>query len=336
MWKLMSIRRMFLLFFSVLVVALFVQARAQVKPQVTLVGGDDVPQLKKQIETTLETVLLEMNRLSKQTGDVEVLKRYFSQDAFRIFEQFVLQNRAYTVRKSYSPQMIQREKGQFYDIRSITVKVNLGQTEASENQNLVLTVSKDGIITSVRAVLPNYDYHSVVSAGKTAEDSLTRGRILDFLERFRMAYNTKDGGFLEKVYSDEALIIVGSVLQEKKNSDDMLRGSRLTESKVKLVQYTKREYLNALKNRAFKSSSFINVRFEEVEIQQHEKIPQIYGVACWQQWNSSGYSDKGFLFLMLDFRNPEEPVIHVRTWQPKSFEDGTYVSLYDFDVLDYK
>ena len=40
---------------------------------------------------------------------------------------------------------------------------------------------------------------------------------------------------------------------------------------------------------------------------------------------------------MIDYRKPEEPIIHVRTWQPKSFdEDGSFVSLYDFDVISYE
>lgn len=312
-------------------------AVGQVKPKVSLVGGDNLPVLKKQFETILEEVLLEMNRLSKGAGSEEKLRQYFSPEAFGIFNQFVLQNKASTARKEYAPQMIERERGEYFDVRSITVRVELGQTEASDNQNIIFTFSKSGLITSVRSILPNFDYHSVVSQGMTEQDSIIRGRILDFLERFRMAYNTKDGQFLEQVYSDEALIIVGTVLYEKKDGDNVYKGSLLSAGKVKLIQQTKREYLDALKNRAFKNNSFINVRFEDVGILQHEKIPQIYGVTCWQQWTSSSYSDKGYLFLMVDFRNLQEPVIHVRTWQPKSFdEDGTYVSLYDFDVVEYR
>jgi len=309
---------------------------AQVKPKVSLIGGDDVPQLKKQFETTLEVVLLEMNKIQKKTGDVGALKQYFSPEALETFRQYVLQNGAYTARKQYSPLVVARENGQYYDVRSITVKVNLGQTEASDSQNLIFTFAKSGQIVSVRSMLPNYDFQSVISAAKSPQDSVMRARILDFLEEFRMAYNTKNGEFLEKVFSDEALIIVGSVLQEKKSTDDLYRGSSLSSSKVKLIQQTKREYLDGLKKRAFKNNSFINVRFDDVNILQHEKIPEVYGVTCWQQWASSSYKDNGFLFLMVDFRNPKEPTIHVRTWQPNPFEDGSFVSMYDFDVIKYE
>ncbi|MBI3195321.1 MAG: hypothetical protein HYZ34_12780, partial [Ignavibacteriae bacterium] len=309
---------------------------AQVKAKVNLIGGDNVPQLKQKFQQTLETLLLEMNRLSKGTGDLKTIKPMFTNDAFAVFERFVLANKAYTARKLYEPQLVERERGAYYDVRSISVKVNLGETEASDVQNLIFMFSKEGSITSVRAVIPNYDMASVLEDGTSSIDSTTRIKILDFLERFRLAYNSKDIEFLEKVYSDEALIIVGTVLKEKQNADDMLRGSSLSKDKVKFIQMSKRAYIDGLKERAFKSNSFLSVRFDEIKIIRHEKIPQIYGVSCKQEWKSSNYSDNGFLFLMVDYQNPDTPVVHVRSWQPKPFDDGSYVDLYDFDIVEYK
>ncbi|MBS4028695.1 MAG: hypothetical protein KGZ58_08655 [Ignavibacteriales bacterium] len=322
---------------------------SQVKPKVSLVGGDEAPQLKPQIQSTLETVLLQMNRLQKGTGDITSLKKYFSENALQTFEQFVVQNKAYTARKEYSPSMIQRKipaqiplnpplgKGEYYyDVRSITVKVNLGETEASDNQSLVFTFSQNGIIVSVRAILPNYDYQNVLQNGTSAIDTAMRLKILDFLEQFRMAYNTKNNEFLEKVYSDDALILVGTVLKEKENGD-FASYSKLSQSKLKMVQKTKQDYLSDLKNKAFKNNSFIAVRFDSIKILQHEKNPELYGISCWQEWKSSNYTDRGFLFLMMDFHNIEEPIIHVRAWQPKAFEeDDSFVSIYDFDVVGMK
>lgn len=325
-----------ILLLCVLLLSGFPFCSAQVKPRVSLVGGDEVPALKQQCEQILENLLLEMNRINKGTGEVSSLRSQFSRDAFEVFQKYVAQNRPYTARKKYEPLMIQREHGAYYDIRSIAVRVELGETESSDLQNLVFTYSADGKIVSVRAILPNYDFETVVAEGKTPEDSLMRAKVLDFLERFRMAYNAKDAPFLEMVYSDEALILVGTVLQEKPNGDNFRRMSLLSTPKVKLIQQTKREYLNALKSKAFKANSFINVRFENVQILQHEKTPYIYGVSCWQQWNSSTYSDRGYLFLMMDFRQPDTPTVHVRSWQPTAFDDGSYVDLYDFDVVEYK
>jgi hypothetical protein len=318
----------------IVVVFTLAPTSAQIRPVVSIVGGDDAPVFKNQVERTLEQVLLEMNRLQSGTGNRESLRVLFSEDAFRIFEQYVLNNKATTARKNYSPQMIRRLGGVSYDVRSIAVRVDVGETQASDAQNLVFTFSRQGLITSVRAVIPNQDYESVISFGTSAQDSLTRGMILDFMERFRMAYNMKDLKFLEQVYSDDALIIVGTVLKTREGSDDFTRRSLLSPQKVKLLQVTKQQYLTGLKNQAFKTKSFLNVRFEEVRISSHARIPRLYGVSCWQEWNSATYKDRGYLFLMMDFRDSTEPTIHVRTWQPKSFDDGTYVGLYDFDVVE--
>ena len=40
-----------------------------------------------------------------------------------------------------------------------------------------------------------------------------RQMILDYVEQFRTAYNTKDIAFLEQIFSDDALIITGKVVK---------------------------------------------------------------------------------------------------------------------------
>ena len=41
-----------------------------------------------------------------------------------------------------------------------------------------------------------------------------------------------------------------------------------------------------------------------------------------QLYSSSTYSDDGYLFLLWDFRDEENPKIHVRTWQPKYLDQS--------------
>jgi len=299
-----------------------------------MIGGDNNPVLKKKIKNILEVTLLEINRTQKGTGNIEALKPLFTEESYSIFFDFVSSNKPYTARKTYEPQIIERNAG--YDVRSITFKVETDDTESSQTQNLVFGFDKTGLITSVRIVLPNFDYTSVVAQGTTKIDSVMRGKILDFIEQFRMAYNTKNINFLKKVYSDDALIITGSIISEKKQNNEMLNNSFLSKSKIRLVQQTKSEYIDKLVNKIFKYNKYLDIRFDDLQIIQHEKHPYIYGISCWQHWKTSSYSDKGYLFLMMDFKNIEEPVIHVRTWQPNAFtEDDSYISLYDFDIVSY-
>lgn len=318
----------------ILVLFCFTIANAQIKPKINMVGGDNNPVLKKKITNILEVTLLEVNRTQKGTGNIEALKPLFTEDSYSTFYEFVNKNKPYTARKTYEPQIIERNNG--YDVRSITFKVETDDTESSQTQNLVFSFDKTGLITSVRIVLPNFDYTAVVSQGTSKIDSVMRGKILDFIEQFRMAYNTKNINFLKKVYSDDALIITGSVITEKKQNNEMLDKSFLSKSKIRLVQQTKAEYIDKLVNKIFKFNKYLDIRFEDLQIIQHEKYPYIYGISCWQFWKTSTYSDKGYLFLMMDFKNIDEPVIHVRTWQPNAFkEDESFISLYDFDIVAY-
>ena len=61
-----------------------------------------------------------------------------------------------------------------------------------------------------------------------------------------------------------------------------------------------------------------------------------------QGYTSDHYHDDGYLFLLWDFRDEQQPQIHVRTWQPDAYNaDGTgtkripkdeIFSLSDFDI----
>ena len=75
------------------------------------------------------------------------------------------------------------------------------------------------------------------------------------------------------------------------------------------------------------------LKFENAEVNQ-ELYDKIYGVQLKQGWNSSTYSDEGYLFLMIDFTNPKEPIIHVRAWQPEKFEDGSTITIFDFEIVE--
>ena len=59
-----------------------------------------------------------------------------------------------------------------------------------------------------------------------------------------------------------------------------------------------------------------------MSVKRHPARPRIYGVTMKQYWNSSTYSDVGYLFLMINFENELQPTIEVRTWQPDKYADS--------------
>jgi hypothetical protein len=83
-----------------------------------------------------------------------------------------------------------------------------------------------------------------------------------------------------------------------------------------------------------KKNDFIRILFDQITIQRHPQIEQVYGVQLKQRWHSSRYSDEGYIFLLIDFIQPNEPIIHVRAWQPDKFSDGSTISIYDFEIIE--
>jgi hypothetical protein len=61
----------------------------------------------------------------------------------------------------------------------------------------------------------------------------------------------------------------------------------------------------------------------------------VYGVTLKQDWKSSKYADKGYVFLLIDYRNEQEPVITVRTWQPEEYNGRLLRSEEVFQITDF-
>ena len=161
---------------------------------------------------------------------------------------------------------------------------------------------------------PFYEEAKRVLSGRLEEsDSLQRRRILDYCEHFRTAYPTRDIDFLRQLFSDNALIIVGTTVK----SDDAGKSKTLGQTKVVYTVRSKQQYLERLQS-IFRANEKIDVGFSDFRIMRHPSIKGIYGVSLRQTYTSDRYSDEGYLFLLWDFRNPSMPKIHVRTWQPES------------------
>lgn len=135
--------------------------------------------------------------------------------------------------------------------------------------------------------------------------------LINFIEDYQTAYALQRRDYLEQIYSESALIVVGSVLKERKKTDDV----RMKEEvKVKYDTLSKGQYLARLNN-VFDNNEFVNLNFTTTKFNTVNGKNNVIGVQLRQEYFSSSYSDVGYLFLMVDLRGAM-PVIHVRTWQP--------------------
>jgi hypothetical protein len=202
-----------------------------------------------------------------------------------------------------------------YQIRDIPVSM-LSAPENDREHNLVINYTKTGKIDDIFVAIENSRIDDILSSQVSVEDFTRRMKILDFVEQFRTAYNIQDLNHIKKVFSNNALIITGKVVIEKPNSDQVLQN--IGHAKIIYQTQTKSEYVEKLA-RIFKENKYINIDFDSIEVMTHPKYTEIYGVTLKQKWNTSSYSDVGYLFLMIDFKDDNNPLIHVRTWQPAKY-----------------
>ena len=218
-----------------------------------------------------------------------------------------------------------------YQMRNIDFIVT-DVVDSTHHENAVISFTANGELDDLYFGLEMHDYKKIMRGGADLTDFRRRQMILDFLENFRTAYNRKDLPFLQNTFSENALIIVGRVVSEKKvDAPDYL--SSLGKQKVELIRMNKSQYMDNLK-KVFTSNRFIDVGFDNIEIVRHGHKKDIYGVKLVQKWRSSGYSDAGYLFLMIDFEDEQNPLIHVRSWQPQdATSTDEVIDLGDFDLV---
>lgn len=224
-----------------------------------------------------------------------------------------------------SVDLLQTSSG--FEIRNIPLVLkafdDAGKRQRREG---VFLLSKDGQITDVHFGLESHQYEALLRNPANETDLQRKQIILNFVENVRTAYNRKDLPLIERVYSDNALIIIGRVVVEERS--DQLQ--QLSSPRIAYIKRKKSEYIEQLR-KVFETNELVHLDFEDLKIVRHPVHQDIYGVTLLQYWESSNYSDAGYLFLMVDFREEERPIIHVRTWQPKvEVTEGEVFQLNDF------
>ncbi|MCH8568364.1 MAG: hypothetical protein LAT67_08880 [Balneolales bacterium] len=212
-----------------------------------------------------------------------------------------------------------------YEMRDIPITM-INDSGENHMEEAVALFSASGTLIDFRIALPLHRYNALLRQGLDVTDVARRQHILAFIEQFRTSYNRKDLPFIEQVFSDQALIIVGHVVEATGETSPF-------ESQVQYMRFSKDEYLERLA-RVFSRNEWIDIVFDDISIVRHPRMEYIYGVSLVQYYSSATYSDDGYLFLLIDFRQDDQPLIHVRTWQPRYVTPETEVfSLGDLDIF---
>ena len=309
---------------------LFVPALLWAGVQISISDGIDNQQVKTKMETKMSALLTEINA-AQASGRALNFANLNLSSSVQMSLSMLWENSPFMCTDE---EVVERclTTGTGYQVRNIPLMMkpradrNFGE---SEYQEAVISFDRQGNIESFYLSISMNLYMNVIKNNKEITDLRRRQLILDYVEQFRTSYNTKDIHFLEQVFSDDALIITGKVISQKKDNMKL-------PDKIVYKKQTKQEYLTNLR-RVFANNSYIKVTFDDIKVMRHPVNPNFYGVTLHQGYTSSNYHDDGYLFLLWDFTDEDHPQIHVRTWQPDQINgdripDDEVFSLNDFDI----
>ncbi|GHT72441.1 hypothetical protein AGMMS50262_01120 [Bacteroidia bacterium] len=254
------------------------------------------------MQTNAEAVFAEINRACDQNKvGLALSPTNVTEDASKRIHNHWATSHFYCTKTSIKEMVLKSSNG--YHVRNIPVFIERGNKPEDKYQDMLIEFDESGKISDLTIALSQHQYANVITT--SVADVRQRQIILEFVENFRTAYNCKDLPYIEKVFSDEALIITGKYGKD-------LEG---TGKKLELTTKNKHQYMDNLRQ-AFTKNAYINVKFDEITVKQHDGKPNLYYVYLTQEWNSSTYSDIGWLLLKIEFRDNDHPLIWVRAWQP--------------------
>lgn len=250
------------------------------------------------------------------------IKELFTDEGYSMFESLIHYGNARILGKAT------RDTYGFYPMkdrtvcRSIPMQFSFEGGKRKFTEDVTFTFNSDGLIESLAFGLGSVARKDIFAMQGEAWSDYMKMVVVTFLENYRTAFALKRLDFIETMFDDDAVIIVGHVV--KKAEKRRVGDAEIIENKehVTYARKTKAEYLAQLK-RCFASNQFVNIRFANTEVGAVDVGEDTYGIQLRQEYFSSSYGDVGYLYLMVDFLNPDEPIIKVRTWQPERKPDLT-------------
>lgn len=257
-----------------------------------------------------------LNRLSKAI----VNKRYddmdglFTPDAKDIYTRLIKYGNAKIVG---TPEFSFYEYGDNVIARGLQMSFSFRTgMRKSFVEDVIFSFDKNGKINNISFGLGKTAEADILGKGVWSENA--RFAVMNFLENYQTAYALKRLDYIESIFDDDAVIITGTVTHvpgRRINSGDR-KGIVFEHDIIKYNRHTKDTYLKHLQ-RSFASKEYINLRFASNDVRKLGKGGEVYAIQISQEYYSSNYGDKGYLFLMVDINDPDAPIIKVRTWQPE-------------------
>lgn len=190
-------------------------------------------------------------------------------------------------------------------------------------EDVVFYFDKEGKIDNISFGLGINETNDILNRKAEGWGNEAREILLQFLENYKTAYALERLSYIESIFSDKAQIIVGKVLKTKPGFNPAAEKSISIEGQqaIEYTKLTKEDYMERLK-KVFANNEFVNINFSHTSVRKITKIEnkEKYVIQLLQEYNSSSYADKGYLLLLVDITDKDEPLIEIRTWQPNEID----------------
>lgn len=252
-----------------------------------------------------------------KSGNPQSAYLHFTPEGYKLFETLLNKTGHLSLVGGKQNYEFVRANGQIL-ARFCKVKIKF-KNGKSFMENLVFRFNEESKkIQSVALALTQKAEEDIFNAASSWTE-ISRFTILQFMEDYQTAYSLKRLDYLEKIFSDEAIIITGTVL--KTASSNQVEGMPIDfgHEDVRFTRQNKQQYLSNLR-RHFNEREYIHLTFEDnqTKVINAPRIPRgtAFAIQINQLYNSPIYSDRGYLTLVLD-ASKDLPIIHVRLWQPE-------------------
>lgn len=239
---------------------------------------------------------------------------FFTNDGYEIFNQMMKNGNATIAR---IPELTFVQTANEIICRSLPMCFKFPRSGKTVMENVVFRFNSNTLkIKSLSFGLGEDARNDILDTNKTWSNR-SRVELIRFLEDYQTAYSLKRADFIESIFSDDALIIVGSKLKKSQHQEKEIKlGDPLL---YEYTRKTKEEYISSLR-KVFASAEFVNLQLKDNQVLKAAG-KEIYGIQIRQLYASNSYADQGYLFLIVDLRNADRPIIHVRTWQAEKDPD---------------
>jgi len=250
-----------------------------------------------------------------ESRNYDNVKPLCTDDGWRWFEKLVKYGKAKILDRS-NIEVSAYANG--YLVRGVKAKFTFKHNSKSFVEDLVFYI-KDGKIDGINFGLEQNAYEDIMHHGMW--DPRSRQVLVNFLENYKTAYALENLEYLDAVFAEDALIIIGNKISVDKEASKEFRESNFNNENFQKTQLTKDQYIDRLR-KVFAKQEYVNIQFEDAEVKKtsQDNTQQRFQILIKQHYYSTTYADKGYLFLLADITNPEKPIIHVRVWDENKNE----------------